>query len=261
MLHSQDNLHSGPRSPVLLPASDITALLPCNEVDFANARQPKSRAALEGTPPALENPALVSDPGRSLFAALIQAHQYWGIIYRRAVTHDRSPRPWEADSEFARMENRLEEWETNLPESFRWSPQLLRTYKLEGQELGYLGVTMIPRLCHIVIRKPYLSEYVVSLLDSLLTPGILADWCFRMISCNKSDPLATFWANMAHKLFWNVMYLYEQIVTHYGERSQGEGPGAQMSVFCVYTCGFLACYLCKFPERKMIQQFYETYPC
>ncbi|KAJ4298509.1 hypothetical protein N0V88_003539 [Collariella sp. IMI 366227] len=132
MLHSQDNLHSGPRAPVLLSASDITALLPSHEHDFANAREPESRAALEDTPPALANPAL-----------------------------------------------------------------------------AYLGVTMIPRLCNIVMRKAYLHE---------------------IISDDKSDAERTaFWTDMANKLFWNVSVLYEQIDTHYADRSPEEGPGAQMA--------------------------------
>jgi hypothetical protein len=135
MLHSQDNLHSGPRAPVLLSASDITALLPSNEEDFANAREPKSRAALEDTPPALENPALVADEGRSLFATLIQAHHFWGAIYRRAINHNKSPRPWEPDSEYAQMERRLAEWEGGLPNDYRWSGLLLKGHKHEGQDL------------------------------------------------------------------------------------------------------------------------------
>ncbi|KAL2172623.1 hypothetical protein VTG60DRAFT_4742 [Thermothelomyces hinnuleus] len=230
MLHSQDNLHSGPQSPVLLSASDITALLPSDESDFANAREPNSRAALEGTPPALENPALVADQGRSLFAALIQVHNYWGAIYRRAINNNRSPRPWEQDSEYAQMERRLAEWEDGLPNDYRWSNPLLKGYKQEGLDLGYMGVTMTTRLCNIVIRKPYLDE---------------------MISRDQSDPeLRAFWTEMARKLFWNVSMLYEQIETHYAERSPEDGPGAQMAAFCFYTCGFLACYPCKFPNSK-----------
>jgi hypothetical protein len=135
MLHSQDNLHSGPRSPVLLSAGDITALLPCNEDDFANAREPKSRAALENTPPALANPALVADEGRSLFAVLIQAHHHWGAIYRRAIANNKSPRPWEPDCEYAQMERRLGEWESGLPADHRWDPHLLKGYKHEGLDL------------------------------------------------------------------------------------------------------------------------------
>lgn len=135
MLHSQDNLHSGPQSPVLLSASDITALLPSNESDFAGARAPKSRAALEGTPPALENPALIADQGRSLFAALIQVHNYWGAICRRAINNNRCPRPWEQDSEFAQMERRLAEWENGLPNECRWSDLLLKGHKQEGLDL------------------------------------------------------------------------------------------------------------------------------
>ena len=148
MLHSQDNLHSGPRSPVLLSASDITTLLPSNEEDFANAREPKSRAALENTPPALANPALVADEGRSLFAVLIQAHHYWGAIYRRALGNNKSPRPWEPDGEYAQTERQLAEWEGGLPNDYRWSPHLLKRYKQEGLDLVSRAPPRHSRVCN-----------------------------------------------------------------------------------------------------------------
>lgn len=153
MLHSQDNLHSGPRSPVLLSASDITALLPSNEEDFAAAREPKSRAALENTPPAMENPALIADEGRSMFAVLIQAHHYWGAIYRRAIGKNKSIRPWEPDSEYAQMERRLEEWEAGLPNEYRWSTHLLKTYKQEGLDLVCCAPT--PFACALAVAHAY----------------------------------------------------------------------------------------------------------
>ncbi|KAK3311396.1 uncharacterized protein B0T15DRAFT_548868 [Chaetomium strumarium] len=228
MLHSQDNLHSGPRAPVLLSASDITALLPCNESEYLNAREPKSRAALQDTPPALERPALVADEERSLFAALIQAHHYWGVISRRAINKNKSSRPWEPDSEYAQMEKRLARWEAGLPNDYRWSSLLFKAYQQEGQDLAYLGVAMTVRLCNIVIRKAYLHE---------------------MISDDKSNADRTaFWLDMARQLFWNVNLLYEQIEAHYTDKPPDDGPGTQMTVFCVYSCGFLACYLCKFPH-------------
>ncbi|KAK0723867.1 hypothetical protein B0T21DRAFT_44879 [Apiosordaria backusii] len=245
MLHSQDNLHSGPRSPVLLAASDITALLPCDEKDFAAAREPKSRAALEDTQPALEKPELIADPGRSLFASLIQAHYYWGGISRRAISHDKSARPWEPTSQYAKLERRLAEWEASLPNDHRWSTLLLKGYKQEGHDLAYLGVTMTPRLCNIVLRKAYIHD---------------------MINHDTSNAaLVHFWGDMAQELFRNVKELYEQIQIQYGDRAPDEGPGAQMAVgttffavargyanqsqaFCVYTCGFLTCYLCKYPK-------------
>lgn len=135
MLHSQDSLHSGPMSPVSLAAADITALLPCNEEDFACGREPKSRAALEGTPPALENPSLIRDPNRSLFATLMQIHHFWGTVSRRAVSYSRSSRPWEATSEFSTMARRLHDWERSLPHEHVWSHFLLKGYKAEGQDL------------------------------------------------------------------------------------------------------------------------------
>ncbi len=135
MLHSQDSLHSGPLSPVSLGASDITALLPCDEEDFAHGREPKSRAALEGTQPAIDNPELISDPNRSLFATLMQVHHLWGIVGRRAVTYGRSPRPWEPTSQFSQMVKRLRDWENALPHEHMFSLFLLKGYKAEGQDL------------------------------------------------------------------------------------------------------------------------------
>jgi len=135
MLHSQDSLHSGPLSPVSLAAADITALLPCNEDDFAHGREPRSRAALEGTPPAVENPSLIRDPNRSLFATLMQIHHFWGIVGRRAMSYSKSSRPWEPTSEFSMMVRRLKDWEQSLPHEHMWSNFLLKGYKAEGQDL------------------------------------------------------------------------------------------------------------------------------
>lgn len=135
MLHSQDQLHSGPNSPVSLAAADITALLPCSEADFALGREPASRAAVEDTPPALENPALITDPNRSLFASLIQAHHFWGIVGRRATTLAKSSAPWDPQSQFALMVERLAVWEGALPTAHMWNEFTFKGYKSEGQDL------------------------------------------------------------------------------------------------------------------------------
>lgn len=170
MLHSQDNLHSGPLSPVSLSAGDITTLLPCNEEDFAYGREPRSRAALEGTPPAMDNPKLIRDPNRSLFATLMQVHHWWGIVGRRAVRYSKSPRPWDPASEFSQTARKLKEWEHDLPHEHVWSTFLLKGYKAESQELAYLCVTMMTRLSNIVLRRPYLIESVFPIFSpSLVT--------------------------------------------------------------------------------------------
>lgn len=135
MLYSQDQLHSGPYSPVSLAASDITTLLPCDESDFALGREPQSRAALQDTPPAVENPGLICDLHRSLFASLLQAHHFWGIVRRRAVNLARSSAPWDPTSKFALMDNQLRDWEHGLPHEHVWNSFALKRYQAEGQEL------------------------------------------------------------------------------------------------------------------------------
>lgn len=213
MLHSQDNLHSGPESPISLAASDITALLPCSEEDFARGQEPASRAALEDTPPAIENPQLISDPRRSLFATLIQTHYFWGRVSRRAVKYDRSSRPWEDCSQYHELVQKLHDWESSLPHDHMWSPLLLKGYKASGQDLAYLSITNSTRLCNIVLRKAYLSE---------------------MINCEQAEPeLQTFWSNMSMELFKNVKLLHEQIETQFMERAHDDTMGAQMAVSAI----------------------------
>ncbi|KAJ0327021.1 hypothetical protein COL5a_006195 [Colletotrichum fioriniae] len=158
MLHSQDNLHCGALSPVSLAANDITALLPSNEEDFAYGREPLSRAALEDTPPARENPSLIHQPSRSLFASLMQAHYYWGKVARRALATMRSANPWDPTSEYAITAKQILSWEQQLPQDHRWSMVLLKGHKSVGEDLAYLGVTMITKLCNIVLRRAYLEK-------------------------------------------------------------------------------------------------------
>ncbi|EXU97654.1 fungal specific transcription factor domain protein [Metarhizium robertsii] len=226
MLHSQDNLHSGPLSPVSLSAGDITTLLPCNEEDFANGHEPRSRAALEGTPPAMDNPELIRDSNRSLFATLMQIHSWWGVVGRRAVRFSKSPRPWDPTSEFSQTAEKLREWEEKLPQEHRWSTYLLQRYKAESQELAYLCVTMMTRLSNIVLRRPYLIDII------------------------KPDKKGhtKFFTDMSNEIFINVRYLYEQIDAQFTNRSPDESVGAQIAAFCVYSCGLFSTYLCKYPS-------------
>lgn len=227
MLHSQDNLHSDPLSPVSLATSDITALLPSNEEDFANGCEPITRAALTDTPPAKANHSLTTDKSRSLFASLIQTHYYWGEISRRAVSQKNEPSPWDEESEYTRSVRRLNAWEESLPDDHQFSYMLLKGYKAEGLDLAYLAVTMVVPLCNIVLRKPYMH---------------------LMLAGNNQGPRSQFWGKMSFELFTNVALLYRQIDAKFKDRGPQEGTGAQIMAFCIYTCGILSAHLCKNPN-------------
>lgn len=76
-----------------------------------------------------------------------------------------------------------------------------------------------------------------------------ADQIDRMINLDQSDPaLQTFWSNMSLELFKNVKLLHEQIETQFMERAPDDSLGAQMALFCVFSCGHMATYLCKYPN-------------
>ncbi|KAJ8123402.1 hypothetical protein ONZ43_g643 [Nemania bipapillata] len=197
MLHSQDNLHSGPYKPVSLGPSDITALLPCDEAHFEAGKIPEKRAALEGTPPAIADPSLCSLRPRPLLASLMQVHNFWGIIARRILHNEKDWRPQDEDSEFAKLNRRLRDWERDLPSEHAFGRILLGGYRHYEEDLAYLSLTGCLRLCHIVLRKVYLSEMI------------------RHAQGDPSNPEVKFYQNMSNDLFCNVRVLYEQIDAHF----------------------------------------------
>ncbi|KAH8887379.1 hypothetical protein GQ53DRAFT_656048 [Thozetella sp. PMI_491] len=239
MIQSQENLHSGYSTPGPFPLEDITAYLPCDEPDFAFAIVPAERSVLEGTPPAAASPALAASPHRCLFATLVQAHNIWGQIARRACRPE--PRvagafaglpPWDNRSEFAGLATRLRQWEVGLPARQKWSVWNLRGWRAESLHLAYLAVVMVNRLSNIVARRLYLDDMIATLNHE---------------TSNQAPPApAGFWEAMATDLFGNVQELYEQIDSYFSMRAKEEGFPAIL-VFSVYTCGSLLSFLWKFP--------------
>ncbi|KAI0385025.1 hypothetical protein F5Y04DRAFT_246687 [Hypomontagnella monticulosa] len=233
MLHSQDNLSSGPYKPVSLAPGDITALLPSDEQEFEDGLIPERRAALEGTPPALQDPSLTTLQRRSLFASLMQVHNLWGIIARRVLFNKRCGRPSDSDSEYAKLTQRLLDFEHNLPHDHRFSVLHLGGYRQFAIDLAYLGMTGCLRLCHIVLRKEYMEDMI------------------RYAQGNPSSHEVGFYKSMAAELFYNVRLLYSQIEAHYEEGIEIGRVGSQMAGFIIYSCGLLASYLYKFPQLDL----------
>ncbi|KAK8005188.1 hypothetical protein PG990_011225 [Apiospora arundinis] len=232
MLHSQDNLHSGPYRPVLLAASDITTLLPCNEEEFrCGEYQVTSRAALAGTPPADLNPTLTTLKKRSLFATLIQTHHIWGTVARRAVANVKSSQPNDMNSEYAKIRKQLADFEEQLPQDHTFNPLYLPGYQKENEDLAYLSACATLRLSNIVLRKAYLGDMI------------------RLLK-NPHGPEARILRAIAKELFDNVYQLYAQIHAQFNDmdRPLEEMVGSQMAAFCVYSCGLLISYLVKFPK-------------
>ncbi|KAF2491280.1 hypothetical protein BU16DRAFT_584600 [Lophium mytilinum] len=233
VLETQDHLHSGHASPLPFAPSDITALLPSDESDFAFGRVPKQRAALAGTKAAELNPQLTSLPSRSLFATLLEAHSHWGNVARKACRTDLSNdsvKPWDSGSDFARIIQTLNDWEAGLPDKHCWSVWNLRGYCAEELHLAYMSVVMATRLNHVVIRRIYLDDILAAASGT-----------------SQDDAPPSFWRNVAEDMFTNVCALHERIGTFISLRSENEGFPA-MLLFSLYVCGTLAIQLLRWPH-------------
>lgn len=239
MIHSQENLQAGYSSPAPFPAEDITARLPCDEHDFAFGVQPTPRSVLAGTVPSLLQPDAAKSPHRCLFATLIQSHNLWGRVARRACRSDLKlggSQPWEPTSEYQTLTRELRDFEEEIPERHKWSLWNLRGWREEQMHLSYLAVVMVLRVSNIVERRIYLDE----ILFSVNNPG-------DTVSPRTKEAPENFWTTMSNELFVNVFELFEQIDVFFTTRSSDEGFPAIL-VFCVYICGSLASYLWRYPQ-------------
>ena len=88
-----------------------------------------------GTPPADLDPTLTTLGSRSLFATLIQTHHIWGTVARRAVANEKSSRPDDTGSDYAKIRNQLADFEENLPHNHAFDELLLAGYRKKNEDL------------------------------------------------------------------------------------------------------------------------------
>lgn len=259
MLHSQENLQAGYSAPAPFAPEDITARLPCDERSFALGVPvpPTSRAVLAATVPALQEQQQPHASHRCLFATMIQAHQLWGQVARRACRADlkmTTTPPWDASSEYQLLTRQLRTFESELPERYRWSLWNLRAWQEEELHLSYLAMVMVLRVANIVERRIYLDEILMSVNNNSSQNDDVDDMMLspRSTSATKKQAPAVFWNTMASELFENVLELAEQIhafsaLLYAAPEEEGCGFPA-IVVFCVYICGSLASYLWRYPQ-------------
>lgn len=263
MIHSQENLHAGYSSPAPFPLEDITARLPCDEHDFAFGVNPTPRSVLPGTLPAQLQPESARSPDRCLFATLIQSHNLWGQVARRACRSDlktHGTEPWEPGSEYQVLTQELRRFEAEMPERHRWSTWNLRGWRSEGLHLAYLAVVMVLRVSNIVERRIYLDEILLSANSTSRSSTGGADTTAVSPGSSKSTTGGApegFWRAMSDELFAGVVELHEQIDAFAALRANSSGSRARgangegfpaILVFCVYICGSLASYLWRYPQ-------------
>jgi hypothetical protein len=134
---SQEVLHSANDVPASFCLHDITALLPCEESEFAFGEVRNKRRALRGTQPAIEDPTLCNLPSRSIYAGLIQVQNLWGRVARHPHNGEGKPvdKPWRPTSYYSQMCEELNSWGGQLNPRHTWSIWNFRGFKTEGLHL------------------------------------------------------------------------------------------------------------------------------
>jgi hypothetical protein len=132
----QEVLHSAYDVPASFCLHDITALLPCDESEFAFGEVRNKRTALRGTQAAIEDPTLCNLPP-SIYAGLIQVQNLWGRVARHPHSGEGKPvdKPWRPTSYYTKMCEELNSWGGQLNPRHAWSIWNFRGFKTEGLHL------------------------------------------------------------------------------------------------------------------------------
>ncbi|CAH0053937.1 unnamed protein product [Clonostachys solani] len=236
-LFCQDILITRGTSILFLSLCDITTLLPCSEHDFNHGQDPSTRATLINRFPANQRPGPSLDQGQSLFASSIRIFYIWGTIQRKLAHYKQQPWQGGFDHEVEHIKQRLKHWELWLPENHTWSMLMLPEHRTNGHDLAYLKVTMMLRLCNIALRQPWVEEIIH------YDPAKAQQEPYIMTS---------------RELYKEVYMLFLQINILFFSKLTSECGEDQIFALCVYTCGLLSAYLCKYPlicqDRSIIAQ-------
>jgi hypothetical protein len=145
-------------------------------MEFETGIVPEQRAAIDGSLSALQDPGLVSLNTKSLFASLIQIRNIWSAVALRAMSHNRHSRPSHGESDFAKLNSQLEEWDRSLPWDYAFGNVPVGERQRVGEDLvcsfqiallpllsiltaqAFFEVNMCFRLCHLVLRKVHIEE-------------------------------------------------------------------------------------------------------
>ena len=175
-----------------------------------------------------------ADPTRqpSLFATMIVGQWLWARTAERACRPlDLADiRPWDASEDFARLDSELRTWEQSLAPRFVFSAFTLRAMRTQHLDLGFLSISLLLRLSHIVLRRAYLPWMTASYTDGF---------------SDNSPP--GYWRRMALEMVQNCVSLHELIETGLAVRPVKNGYPA-VFIFGVYMCGDIACHLVRWPQ-------------
>ncbi|ORY23118.1 fungal-specific transcription factor domain-domain-containing protein [Naematelia encephala] len=234
LVYCHDQQIAGRSPSTTFPLSSIDALLPCEEDDFIFGQVPTLRSALPGTLAASQRIQGVTDSNRSLFATMIIGQWLWARVAEQACAPIAGAHPWEPNSEYKTLSAELDEWEKQIPSRQVFSAFTLRAMKGQNLDLGFISISMLLRLSHIVLRRAFLP---------CMAAAIYPD---GLVSRDPGSP-AGFWEKMALIMVENCISLFEQTEISLNQRTPMDGFPA-VFIFGVYMVGDIAYFLYRWPK-------------
>ncbi|KAM0208195.1 hypothetical protein ACHAQI_007206 [Fusarium lateritium] len=154
-----DSLLSGGKGrDRMLSADNMRIQLPC-ESDCFSFGQIVLCERLDGSFPDAAAMGIRVQGSLGIVANSMRVADVWGAVAKWACTrHDSSVPPWQPQSEFQMLLNRLEVWKNSLPERLRYELFFLRAHSVSNQGQAYCYMHCIYFMSVIFLYRSYLPE-------------------------------------------------------------------------------------------------------
>jgi hypothetical protein len=223
-------------------SEDLQIRLPCSEHEFDFSTDVTMRflnhSEEEGVRSPLGHQAARDD---SVLGSFIRLVDIWGEISKYSFAGGRHSEkagrgPWDQDSKFFQLRQKLERFHADLPESFQWSWTNYHRHEDNSGSI-FVSLHMLSSVCQIMLHREYIPfipircKKPVGPLDAPTFP-----------ESEYSVPHG-FWEESAEQVFVAAKHISEII-----ECCGGGAPMSCLTLFAIWTAAFVGIYAFHFPH-------------
>ncbi|KAL2111957.1 hypothetical protein VUR80DRAFT_8971 [Thermomyces stellatus] len=220
----------------MISTSDLHIQLPCSEVAFDLASEVYTGFLNESDEVPQRDAQIPKDD--SVLSRFVKLVDLWGEITRysfsggRATEGDR--RPWEPDSTFRKLRERLDAFYRSLPDTFTLSAKNFYRHSNHQATSMYVSLHMLGSVCQIMIHREYIPFIPIRCSGPVgpLDPPLISD----------QGP-QNFWEESAEHVFQSARDIVDLI-----ELAGDKLPQSSLVLFAIWTSAFCGLYAIHFPH-------------
>lgn len=220
----------------MISTSDLHIPLPCSEVAFDLASEVYTGFLNEGDEPPQRDSQIPRDD--SVLSRFVKLVDLWGEITRYSFSGGRATegdsRPWEPESTFRKLRERLDAFYKSLPDTFTLSAKNFYRHSNHQATSMYVSLHMLGSVCRIMIHREYIPFIPIRCSGPVgpLDPPLIS-----------GQGPQDFWLESAEHVFRSARDIVNLI-----ELAGDKLPQSSLVLFAIWTSAFCGLYAIHFPH-------------